>query len=755
MRGSLAITLVAGLSGLVVFAPACSPRTEPVSSSYDYSFYRFDDNFESASAVEGADEMPGADAVRLALDKTSADGWTSDSGEARIRGTDNSVLFRSNHPDVMISPAGLAIDGTKTESLILRMRVSGPPLITLMWLPPDPEQLWAHRVIRFNVPRQNEMITYNLRVSAAKSWHIPEIDRLRFILDSAATVEIESLQAVTSRAVFAAAPAGRVNYCVADDSRPAVYARCPGRIAYDLKIPPNAAFTADLTVVDQNAPVEFNLAVKEGAQTQTILSEVVDDPEAWLSVKADLSAYAGKNVELSLASSCDTAGQVAVWANPVMFQRLEGAAPEAPRPPNVLLYVVDCMRADHLDCYGYPRETMPFAAQLAGQGVRFEHCYAQDTWTKSSMTSLATGVDQVRHGVEQYGDIAPRGLKMLPEALRENGYATCAVSENPHTPPETVDRAVYSRIEPINLHVQNDNIPWRDLPPYTFEAATEFMEANRDKPFFLYVHTMEAHDVSCPQRPCEQLFYDAPEPYKSMFGAEGGQAPMDVYDGALAYADANFKRVLDKLEELGLADDTVIIFTGDHGEAFAEHEDYCGHGWKTFNTLIRVPLVIRFPGVFEGGKSVSSNVQLLDVAPTLLHVLGLPSLEQFEGRSLVELAQDGGGGVDNRLIFSKWFGSAAMIRNNWKLMYEYAQNEAKLFNVKTDPGEKNDLAASEPRIAQALEKNLHDHVAAQTALHEALTKDTEDEAVGIDPRVQEQLEALGYLGGDNHKRKEN
>lgn len=758
MKGRL-IVIVIVVAGFFAFLAlkGLKPETAPASSfSYDFSFYRFDDNLQNAEVIEGAPEAPDAPSLQLSFDKDSASKWSSESQKSRLSATGRSVLFRSNGPDTLVSPEGLGIDGNATTSVILRMSVSGPPLVEMMWSPPNAKKLWDKQKVRIHIPRQNEMVNYNLNTAAIQAWHLPEIDQLRFIVGSPATIEIESIKAVSAFSEFADSTAGKLNYCVGDDCRPALYNRCPGRIRYSVKVPPNAAFSADLAVARPDAPVTFKLTATDGRQTQTLLSTRVSDPRSWQTSEADLSAFSGRDILLSLVTECETPGQVAIWANSLMFQRLSPSSDQARRPPNVLLYVVDCMRADHLNCYGYPRETMPFVASLANQGVKFEHCYAQDTWTKSSMTSLATGVDQLVHGVEQYGDLVPSTLVMLPELLRKHGYDTCAISENPHTPPETVRFGNYSRVEPVYLEIKGTIQEIASQKPLkTYETAAGFLQQNRHKPFFLYIHTMEAHDVNCPERPCDVLLYETPEPYKSLFEAPGGQQPMDVYDGALAFADANFERLFDKLGELGVADDTVIILTADHGEAFAEHENYNGHAWKAYNTLIHVPLVIRYPRVFDTGKTVTTNVQLIDLAPTILHLLGLPAQQQFQGKSLIPLSKGYTNDFEQRFIFSKWFGSTSMIQNQWKLMFDYSLNKGRLFNLHDDPVELNDLSNGNFRVHQYLRANLHDHVEKQKNLNAELTRDRDDSAVGIDPRVQEQLEALGYLDDDNNKTKHN
>jgi len=726
----------------VLFAlPGCS--WGPPSDSYTY--YRFDDNLGEATVVEGAEPPPGVENLRLTFAEGSAVAWSSLSGKSRVALEGSTLTFSSDGPDSLVSPDGLNVEAAATDSIQIRMRATGVSQVKLQWPLPPAREPDPYRFIRIDIPRQGEMITYNLRVSALKTWN-SVIGRVLLSVASAAQLEVEYIQFVAGGAAFVE-KGGRYTCSVNNQVRPSLYTRCPGRFCYRVKVPDRAAFSAGFTVAKEGQPVTFTVRAETDGKIETLCSRTVSDPAKWEEVEVDLSRYSGRQVNLSLITACDFAGQVASWGTPLMFQRRRSEAGRTGRP-NVVLYVVDCLRADHLETGGYPRGTAPHMADFARQGVIFDHCYSQDVWTKPSIASIMTGVDQLRHGVKQQGRLIPSGLQMLPELLRSIGYETCVVTENPNTPPESAEQSTYSEADLVFRNALTGGLSWHDLPPLTHKAVSSFLRRNLDKPVFLYIHTMEPHETECSRPPCDKHIYDPIEPYRSMWKSPAGQTPMDLYDGGISFADDNFQRVLETIDRLNLSENTIIIVTADHGDAFGEHEGQTSHPCKPYNELIHVPLLIRFPKGLAAGRTVSANVQLLDLAPTLFDLLGLGEFEQFEGRSLVPLAKGRAAPeFDNRFVFSTWSQVTSVIRAEWKLMYDHSTRDAKLFNIRKDPGELADVVQSERPLAEELEKELVAHVTRQADLHEALMKREDETAVGIDPQVQEQLKNLGYLDG--------
>ena len=250
-----------------------------------------------------------------------------------------------------------------------------------------------------------------------------------------------------------------------------------------------------------------------------------------------------------------------------------------PEEPNVLIILLDALRADHVGCYGYERNTTPNIDAFARDCVVYTNCYATSSWTAPSVTSLLTGLNCRQHGVLASWDPLREDLPYLPAQMQVRGYATAGfvdsvfVLENKgyargmehwwHVFPELKEwselRHVYSRVDPDDAVLVNQAIPW-------IRQARE--------PWFAYVHLFGPHN-----------------PYRAAADPEYfGTGEMNLYDAKTRYADRQFGRLLAELLR-----HTVVIVTADHGELFGEH-GCTGHGSSLCDELLRVPLLIRWPG---------------------------------------------------------------------------------------------------------------------------------------------------------------
>jgi len=711
-----------------------------------YGYYRFDDNFTNVVSVDGPAGQPKRERRFVSL----TGGWTSRTGASTVEQSESRLVFSANAADFLESPKGLKIPGDTTDTIALKMKVTGAESVVLNWIPMGGENVEYFRTLKIKVPKQDELLTYNLQMTKVRTWRYWEIDQILFQVLSAARVEIESIELVDRRAPFGQATMGVLHYSVDNRLRPCLFNHCPATLRYRLRLPARAVFSAGLSVVEPKSPVTFQLVIEVGGQVETVFTKAVDDPAHWYDVEVDLSKYAGRKVDLSLISYNTRTGQVALWSNPAVFERYEQPeqGEDSRRLPNVVLYVIDCLRADHLEAYGYGRPTAPNLAAFAAEGVKFNRCFAVDTWTKSSSASFSTGVDQIYHGLEEIDELLPEGLATFPELLRRAGYETCALTENPSTPLETVPRASYSYLEPVHLHTElgRKTLKRRELPAVTQQRAREFINKHRDRPFLLYIHSMEPHDIRQGGPDSREFLYDPPEPFRSAFKSPEGQTPMDLYDGAISYADTNFKTLIDRLEEFGLTEDTVVIVTADHGEGFGEHENHWRHYGKPYNTLTNVPLLIRWPGTLPAGREVNENVSLLDVAPTILDMAGQKPSKQFQGRRLLPLISGRkASSFNDRLIVSKWHDAVGAVKGDWKLLCTMNGRNPQLYSLATDFYETTDVAGQHPALVEELKAELLAYIQRQQTLHEGLAEPEVKSGVDIDPQTEQQMKALGYM----------
>lgn len=270
----------------------------------------------------------------------------------------------------------------------------------------------------------------------------------------------------------------------------------------------------------------------------------------------------------------------------------------------------------------------------------------------------------------------------------------------------------------------------------------------RPAPFFLWLHYMDTHGpyVSRPglaywRRVRAQWLYQKAVSHGDRITRAEQQLLLDDYRKQVVYTDQHIGVLLDYLRRTGRLDDTLIVVTADHGEEFGEHGRYSHHG-TLHETLLRVPLIVRFPGGRYAGRTVATPVALVQVVPTVLDVLGVPPDGSFDGPSLVPLLEGWPGGALDVIVSEGKPGpdyKAAVRRGSWKLIVDRRRNTRALFDVERDYGENVNRLRDEPEVAAVLEAALDDIMRDMAAGGQA----TEQQEV--DATTAERLRDLGYL----------
>lgn len=397
--------------------------------------------------------------------------------------------------------------------------------------------------------------------------------------------------------------------------------------------------------------------------------------------------------------------------------------PALPTARNVLIVLVDTLRADHLGAYGYERETSPHFDEFAANSILFENARAQAPCTFPSVNSLLTSRDPIPFFSKGAGRYAiPAKIPSLADLLREREFLTAAVSASPivrRTPsPSNEFGGFESAFEPFDEQCLYQAAAC--VNARAFDILDKQLTPGR--PFFLYLHYFDPHG---PYRPPESFGHPFSGDYtgdaKIANGSpnalekwryNSGPKPrnidavvshlVDLYDEEIAYFDGQFQKLLDGLEERALLEETIVVFVSDHGEAFLEDRQvkHC-HG--VGETQVRTPLAMRIPGASRG-LSVSGAVQNLDVVPTVLDYLGIavdPSItERFEGRSLRNAIE--GRDSEEALAFSSWLSERAVIRGQSKLVYNLSTKKHRLYELATDPFERVDRSKDRPKTVSTL-----------------------------------------------------
>jgi arylsulfatase A-like enzyme len=405
------------------------------------------------------------------------------------------------------------------------------------------------------------------------------------------------------------------------------------RLRYRVDIPRGARLSLACAVspdYHDRPGVEFVAKVGRGGREDTVWTMLLDPlgkpaHRRWVTADVDLARHQGAGAELILETRAYEAvddPRRAFWGAPVI------TAP-AEKPPLAIIYLVDTLRADHTNPYGYRRDTTPELAAFARDAVVFETAVAQASWTKPSVASLFTSLLPGRHLAVQLRDPLDDGHVTLAEMLQAKGYSTGAAIAN------SVIYSDGSNFEQgfdsfAGLHDAEGRPSKLVEAAGVVDAALRWLKAREGLPTFLYVHTMDPHVPYAPPPPFDRKYEPHPTPeHPAVDPRTDYKEPLDrdrliaQYDGDVAYGDREFGRFIRELKARGLYERALIVFLADHGEEFLDHGKWL-HGRSVFDELIRIPLIVKFPGRRDAGRRIAQQVQEVDVLPTVLHELGLP-----------------------------------------------------------------------------------------------------------------------------------
>lgn len=409
---------------------------------------------------------------------------------------------------------------------------------------------------------------------------------------------------------------------------------------------------------------------------------------------------------------------------------------------NIILFTIDTLRADHLECYGYDKVKTPQINRLANEGILFEHNIVQVPLTLPSHSSILTGTYPLYHGVRDNGGFyLDESHHTLAESLKNKGYATGAfvaafvldsrwgLDQGFDYYYDNFDLTKYKKVSLDSVQRRGDEV---------LAEVYKWIENQAQQKFFAWIHLYDPHTP-----------YDPPEPYKTEYrGRQFG-----LYDGEIAYVDQLMGEFRDFMEEKNLFEKTLIIFTGDHGESLGEHKE-SAHGFFIYDSDIRVPLIIRFPEGKYAGHVVSNQVKSIDIMPTVLHLLDEEIPESVQGKSLLSLIVEDEA-QDERSAYSEtywpryhygWSELKSLRKGRYKFI-DAPQPE--LYDILEDPGEVNNLVNIKASLGHEMKRDL------LALIEEYAAEGIED--VGprkIDNDSLVKLQALGYVGSFLSKTKE-
>jgi arylsulfatase A-like enzyme len=410
------------------------------------------------------------------------------------------------------------------------------------------------------------------------------------------------------------------------------------------------------------------------------------------------------------------------------------------RPPNIIFFGIDSLRADHMSLYGYPRLTTPHMDRFAQSGTVFDRTYSAYIPTTPAYTSMFTGMDLFSHQVvalRHQGGLRPE-VKTLAEVLRENGYTTTCVGfrGNP------ASRGFDSYIDFPGWGSWNEGRSPKaeNLNKVAIPELDRLTKAK--EPFLLFLRHMDPHAPYLPPAPYERMFYHGVEcdpknrsmdpvmsfkPFCDFFaswmppGISDKDYVIAQYDGAVAYMDAAIATIFTALEAKGILDESIVVINSDHGETLYDHECYFDHH-SMYDQTLHVPLIIRYPGKAPAGLRVGGYNRQQDLMPTILELAGIESGIRFDGKSLMPMIRGEVASYESEFYITEctWMRKHGWRTPQWKLIIAlepdmHFKPPVELYNLVEDPGELVNLADSQPQMVALLKGRMEAWLAKREA----------------------------------------
>lgn len=372
----------------------------------------------------------------------------------------------------------------------------------------------------------------------------------------------------------------------------------------------------------------------------------------------------------------------------------------AERPRNVIVIVLESVGSRYLGIYGSQRDTTPRLLAEQSSALVFDSYYAPVAWTAYSLIAL---VKSQRPPMERYNELEfsarSGGGDSLAQTLRKQGLRTAFMSAG------TPDWASHGFLERNGFDevVRGNELPgalavssWGTTDRTLFDTMLQWIDRRRDKPFFLMAWTDQTHHPY-PIAPDQRLVDVLPP------GKDGGASDLARYLSLVRESDTQIGRLLDHLRRSGLAEDTLVVVTGDHGEAFADPHSGNGHGFTVYDEEVRVPLMLWNPRLFKDGRRSDVVGSHLDLAPTLLDLMGIPQPAHWHGRSLFDPDRP----PRTYLFAAAWGQYLLGVRErHMKYIYDARKGQGELYDLAVDPDEQKNIAAAEPALALRLRQRL-------------------------------------------------
>lgn len=428
---------------------------------------------------------------------------------------------------------------------------------------------------------------------------------------------------------------------------------------------------------------------------------------------------------------------------------------------NLILVVIDALRADHVGAYNYARDTTPNIDTLARHSLTCLNAYSQSNWTSPSMASIFTGTYMFIHKIFNSPNklkgryaVLPADFTIIPEALKSRGLYTVGFTSHGWVSKESNYDQGFDQLEVLE---RKDSV--------IIDRAVNFVKENNQK-FFLYLHLLDLHDYIWLRRGPGKFLkpsYELSEEIKGLHGRKpndivkrlgGVKEPgfiskedlsylIDKYDSLLFYTDRLIGKLTKALREKNILDKTVIIITADHGERFFEHNELSHGGESLYNEVVHVPLIIHNKMLFPGQRKVSGLVETIDIFATILDLFSIADIKvggitQLQGTSILKPDKE-------KIVYIENSNRTRvkLIKDNWSYIYHKKGKikRKELYNLAEDPFETKNVAEKYISITNRMFKLMKDRIKKGAQLSQKI----DPRKVRIKKKTKEALKSLGYL----------
>lgn len=589
-------------------------------------FYRLDDHIHSADMHRIDDgRSAGQCLTEIDLNFQIPDQVPLSSGhEEKIA---HGILRYTNSNDsILTSIIPLEINLEELDSVNIRIKLSKSKRVYFGWTA-DFAANWndkdrVHYVKFFTIPdRQFQDYTIGgAAITAAQKKISEPIRKIFLVPETRESVEISHVRFNGRMKKYIDQGCGVAYEKINNETRRSLFVESGHEVAFEVDIPADRpSFTFGVGAVNPS-PVSIAVILRTDEHENILLTENFSGPAAWKDFRFDLSLYSGKHCRLLLRSEGDAPNALLI-SSPIVLTPFR-------KPFNAMLVIEDSLRADHLSCYGYDCETSPVKDMWAGEGVLFSRAFSQASFTRASCASFLTSLYPGATGVWTPFDVLDDSYITLAEILHRQGFATLLITQIVNVSEDSGLHQGFDRI------IDFRTVGAKASGVYGNDILDQWISSHEDQNKFIYLHIFDPHHP-----------YDPPEDFAAEYHGKpyiGGNRPLThssyfdpawlrqptvesrnfLYDEEIRYNDGLFVSLIETLKKHGIYQDTIVVFTSDHGEFLGEHGLW-GHMPPNHRQVLHVPMIMVYPAVLPNNTNIQRPVQLLDIMPTILDLASI------------------------------------------------------------------------------------------------------------------------------------